>query len=64
MAENGNGVAGEQPLPVSKLVAYLRECVPNVLGGSEGDLASVLSEEENAKLLSKCVPPFFFYTCT
>ena len=45
----------EEPLSVPKLVSYLRDCVPFLLGGSEGEFSTLVSEEETQKLLAKYV---------
>jgi hypothetical protein len=53
MAEGASAALMEEPVPVLKLVSYLRDIVPHLIGGSESDLSNALAEEANTALLSK-----------
>lgn len=50
---NGNGTHAEEPISPDKLVGYLRDTIPNVIGGSESDLSNTLAIDENMVLLKK-----------
>lgn len=54
-----NGADGDEAPVVSTtdLTNYLRDVVPLVLGGSEGELSSVLSEADSINKLARWVRP-------
>ena len=43
----------EVPMPLSEFVSYLRDTVPNLLGGSESEISSALSLDESVTTLTK-----------